>query len=155
MTKGTRHSSYFNTILHCIPATGQCLSSIWFVHFEFDRQEDVQWETPGPSGVSGKLLLTTKNNFLMVIHTVIKSPVVIANEQRVGTAAADNLRAALHGKTFRKLNIKWRVSKLWGFQWEHWETYCCQAWSAPVWPGCSNGNSHNSSMKVFYCGFNW
>lgn len=46
----------------------------------------------------------------MVIHDVIKSPVVVANEQRVGTAAADNLRAALRGKTFGKLNVKWRVS---------------------------------------------
>lgn len=124
----SRHLSYFNTILHCIPATGQCLSSTWFVHFEFDRQENIQWETPGPSGVSGKLLLTTKNNFLMVIHTVIKSPVVIANEHRVGTAAADNLRAALHGKTFRKLDIKWRVSKIWGWRASGID-YCSQACS--------------------------
>lgn len=48
----------------------------------------------------------------MVIHNAIKSPVVIANEQKVGTAAADNLRAALHGKTFRKLNIERRVSQI-------------------------------------------
>lgn len=48
----------------------------------------------------------------MLILTSIKSPVAIANEQRVDPAAADNLRGALLGKTFRKPNKKWRVSKI-------------------------------------------